>query len=196
MIDTPEKLFKYMKENFKFGFYSSLDNKIHIRNKLDKINNIEKDYEYKKLLFSSYELQSFYKLLDTKCGTCFDQVMFARKWFIDHNYKIYLYYCTFHNHVFLVYKDNNKYCYFDTTLDKVTKIVKKNSLNEIKKYYKKIQPFNSNIEFKLYRFYSLKENTSFYDIIYKITKDKDFVIKERNEINKELKELEEKIKLS
>ena len=44
MINSPEELFEYMKNNIKFGFYSGYDKGIHIRNKEDKMYNKRRDY--------------------------------------------------------------------------------------------------------------------------------------------------------
>ena len=187
MINSPEELFKYMKNNIKFGFYSSYDKGIHIRNKEDKIYNKRRDYEYLKLIFSSYSLQSPDMLDINMCGACFDQVEYSKRWFLKHGYKIYTYYINCHNHAFLIYKEGNKYCLFDTTIDKIDRIIKRDSLNSIKKYDKELQKYMGNYErFIIFRYYDLKYGSDLLEIIYQITKDRKYVNQVKLDIKKEL----------
>lgn len=137
-IKTPEELFKYIKENIKYGFISSNDNKKYIR------KDINNDSLYDEYIKKYYYLQTPEELLKTKIGLCYDQVELMRNWLIKHNYEVLTYYSSYHHHSILIYKENNKYCLIETSLPRFNGIFKFNSINECLKFYKKIQEKNMN----------------------------------------------------
>lgn len=161
-IKTPLELYKYLSENIKYGFVSKKDLKSYIRNVNIESNN------YDKLIVDTYFLQTPNELLNSKCGICFDQVELERKWFKENNYEVLSFYSNYHNHVFLVYKDNNKYYLFENCLYFMNGITEFDSLNSLFDYYFNMQLKNSkesinNIE--LYKYDNVSFNESFNEFI-------------------------------
>lgn len=159
-LKTPEELYNYMKDNIRYGFYSNVSQEIYIRSEL---NN---DFLYEYMLFYNYCLQTPEKVLKTKVGVCFQQVEFERKWFVSHGYKVYTFFCNFHNHAFLVYEYNGKYYYFERTVKKLNGILEANSLKDILDEYKKLQLSDCSFEnFKIYEYMSVPFGANLYEII-------------------------------
>lgn len=132
-IKTPQELYKFIKENIRYGFISSYNNKPYTRKEL------KNDELYEFLLFNSYFLQTPEMLLQTKIGLCYDQVELARRWFTEHNYQVRTYFSFYHNHAFLIYKDKEKYSLFERTHPKYNGIYTLNSKEEALKFYKCLQ---------------------------------------------------------
>ena len=159
-LKTPEELYNYMKDNIRYGFYSNVSHNIYIRSEL---NN---DFLYEYMLFYNYCLQKPEEMIKTKVGICFDQVEFERKWFVNHGYKVYTFFCNFHNHAFLVYENNGKYYYFERTVKKLNGIHEANSLEDILDEYKKQQLSDCSFEnFKIYEYMSVPFGANLYEII-------------------------------
>ncbi len=161
-IETPEQLYIYMKNNIKYGFVSKKDKKKYIRKEL---NN---DELYEKELVHHYYLQSPEELQTTKCGLCYDQVEYERKWFLSHNYEVKTYFTSYHNHVFLIYKEENNYCFFERTCKETSGIYKRRTLKEVLNLYKeqqiKINPEITKNNIVLYEYKSIKYGSSFDEI--------------------------------
>lgn len=132
-IKTSKELYEFMKNNIKYGFISSYDNRKYIRK---EINN---DTLYENMLFNTYFLQSPNELLKSKCGLCYDQTELERFWLQKNGYDVYTFFSEFHNHVFLIYKDNNKYYLFERTMPKYNGIYEATSLGDCLEIYKQIQ---------------------------------------------------------
>lgn len=102
-----EKVNEIMKimENITYGFKNSVG---------ENILDINPNWD-----FSFYYLQTPDELIRTKCGVCFDQVELERKLFKEKNinFKTYFIYISdgdmMPSHTFLVYKDNDTYCWFE-----------------------------------------------------------------------------------
>lgn len=160
-VKKPVDLYLFMKENIKYGFYSTYDNDTHRR------VDMNDDRLYELLLFHSYYLQSPKELLISKHGICFDQVEFERNWFIKNGYVVYTYFTPHHNHCFLVFKDQNGYNWFERTVKNFNGIHTKESLEELLNYYKNLQ---NNINLKLYEYDSVTFGETFCDFLDEVTK--------------------------
>ena len=110
-LKTPEELYEYMCDNFEYGY-------------LDKDNNVHHydDPDYDDLdWYNIYMLENEKDILETGVGTCFDMTELERDFLERNGYKVYTYFemilLDYNNpypmHSFLVYEDNNKYCYFE-----------------------------------------------------------------------------------
>lgn len=112
-IKTPNELLDYMNKNIRYGFIDTKGNKYCSPGSKEWIIN----------WFDNGIVQNFETLLDTKIGTCWDQVEFERKWFSDNNYEFKTFFCFFENdkplptHTFLVYKEDNKYYWFENSFE-------------------------------------------------------------------------------
>ena len=84
---------------------------------LDKNNNIYK--EVNNLFSDNYILQSPEQVIKNKIGVCWDQVELERKLFKKKNIKFNTYFIVHYDndkcptHTFLIYKENNKYYWFE-----------------------------------------------------------------------------------
>ena len=160
-IKTPKDLYIFMERNIKYGFVTSYKKTYTHKN----TPNVD---EYEKILEEHYKLQTPEELLNSKCGLCYDQVEFERKWFKDNNYQIKTYFTTYHNHAFLIFKDNNKYKLFERTYPNNNGIFSFDTLNNTIKYYKNIQAKNNNIDpndIILYEYKIDKYGYDFYEFI-------------------------------
>ena len=85
---------------------------------------------------------------------------------MNHGYKVYTFFCNFHNHAFLVYENNGKYYYFERTVKKLNGILEANSLKDILDEYKKLQLSDCSFEnFKIYEYMSVPFGANLYEII-------------------------------
>ena len=110
-LKTPEELYEYMCDNFEYG-YLDKDNNIH---HYDDPNYDDLDW------YNIYMLENEKDILESSVGTCFDMTELERDFLERNGYKVYTYFemilLDYDNpypmHSFLVYEDNNKYCYFE-----------------------------------------------------------------------------------
>lgn len=111
-ITTPEELLEFMSYYINYG-YLSIDGRVYNYN----------DDEFFKNWYNKYVLQTTNQMLSTKVGTCWDQVEFARDWFLNHNYEIKTIYVmvelnyqnNYPTHSFLIYKSNNRWNWFENS---------------------------------------------------------------------------------
>ena len=84
-----------------------------------------------------YYLQTPEELLKSKCGVCWDQVELERKLFQENNIKFKTYFIyivdndSLFSHTFLVYEDNNNYCWFEHSWGKYKGIHKYKTEKEL-----------------------------------------------------------------
>ena len=112
-IKVPEELYFYMMLGIKYGYLTK--NRDIIVNDRIMFNN---DF-----IYNNYMLQDNDDLLKYKIGICYDQVEFARCWFVNNNYDVITYYGQMGNnvknsHSFIAYKDKeigNTWNWFETT---------------------------------------------------------------------------------
>lgn len=165
-IDNVEKLYDYIRKNIKYGFKAK-DFNIYCRYEM----NNDMLYEY--LLFNNYCLQKPSELIKSKYGICYDQVELMRYWMIKHNYEVFTFYTPYHNHAFLIYKENNNYNIIETSIKEYNGIHKFNSLEEALENYKNFQLKNTKIkDIKFYKYDKAKYGCDICTFIYNITKDK------------------------
>ena len=129
-INKPEELLDYM-SNIKYG-YLGKNGKIYYQDD----SNFNKDW------FNQYVLENKEEFINNQCGTCFDQVEFERDWFINNNYSVKTFYemvlldydNNYPTHSFLIYKDNNKWCWFENADYNNRGIHKFDKLEELLEY--------------------------------------------------------------
>lgn len=135
-INTPQQLLEYMKNNVKYGF-------------VDKNNNPYFTFEEwnKKCVVQTGE-----NVWKTNIGTCWDQVEMERVWFENHNFNFKTYFFWFNTekdlptHTILVYKENDKYFWFENAFENQRGIHQFNSLtNLLKNVKQKLCEFSSNV---------------------------------------------------
>ena len=123
-IKVPCELYSYML-NIKYG-YLTYKNDIIVNDKI----MFKGDFWYE-----NYMLQDTNDMLRTGVGICYDQVEFARCWFINNGYDVRTYYEQMgddmkSSHVFLAYYDN-KWKWFETTWKNRLGIHEYGSLDEL-----------------------------------------------------------------
>lgn len=111
-IKKPEDLLDFMSSNITYGFVGK-NGKIYTNPASDEWNDW-----YKECL-----VQTGDEVLDTKVGTCWDQVELERIWFEKNNFEFKTFFIWFEkyngddypSHTFLIYKSNNKYYWFENS---------------------------------------------------------------------------------
>lgn len=187
-IKTPKELNEYMNKNISYG-YLGKNNKVYMPND----PNFDKDWK------DNYILENASDILSTKVGNCFDQVEFERNWFENNNYE----YKTIYNqvllnydnsyptHTFLVYKENNKWYYFENAWEDMKGIHEFNTLEELleyeyNKYIEFLKEFNITDEeiekIKYFEYSKPKEHISAKEYIEYMLKQKElyFIEKEKD----------------
>lgn len=111
-ILTPEELYDWMKYNISYGY-------------LDKFNKVHKPTEddFNAIWRDVYVLENHSDVLNNKLGNCWDQVEFERIWFLEHGYEVKTifemvlldYDNIYPTHSFLIFKDNNNWCWFENS---------------------------------------------------------------------------------
>ena len=143
-IKTPKELLKFMSNNISYGYFG----------KNGKIYNFD-DEDFNKKWKDEYILESSEDVLKNKIGTCWDQVEFERDWFSKHNYEfktiyhqvILNYDNPYPTHTFLVYKENDKWYWFENAWDDQKGIHEFNTFDELlkfeyQKYLKKLKEYS------------------------------------------------------
>ncbi len=109
-INTPEELLDFMSNNIEYGFLGKDGSVFHY---------FEEDFNDN--FFTQYVLERADDVVKNKVGNCWDQVELERDWFLKHNYEIKTIYemvlldyeNSYPTHTFLVYKDHNKWYWFE-----------------------------------------------------------------------------------
>ena len=110
-IASPQELLNFMSENIKYGFIG--------KNGKRYLNQDSKDW------FKECLVQTGNQVLETKIGTCWDQVELERLWFEKNNYEIKTIFIIFEvnyendfpTHTFLLYKKNDKWYWFENAFE-------------------------------------------------------------------------------
>jgi len=113
-IQNPRELLSYMIENVIYAFVGK-NNKIY--------DNPESDEWYD--WYSECKVQTGEEILKTNVGICWDQVELERLWFKNHNYTyktLFVYFesdteNSFPTHSFLLYKNKDKWYWFEHAFD-------------------------------------------------------------------------------
>ena len=111
-IKTPEELLSFMNKDIHFGMYGS-NKKLYDTSDLDALELANEIY---------WNLSSPTNTIKTGYGQLFDQVELERDWFVKHGYECKTLFITFlvntvncyPNHAYLAYKDNGKWCWFES----------------------------------------------------------------------------------
>lgn len=167
-IKTPQELYQFMKENIIYGFVSDYNYLPYTRDCLND-NNL-----YDRLILESYFLQTPQEVLNTKHAICFDQVEFARTWFLNNGYRVYTFFVKGHNHCILIYEDNNKFYFFERTLKKIIGIHEFSTLEEAIYFYKLKESIFCNIDIndiEIYEYDTVVFGCGFLDFCYHITEE-------------------------
>ncbi len=135
-INTPEELLKYMDENISYGFIGKNGKKYH-----DMFSEEWNDW------YSQCYVQSGEEVLESKTGTCWDQVELERLWFEKHIYNVHTLFmwfevgreCDLPTHTFLIYEKDNKYYWFEHAFEAQKGIHEFNSLDDAVEYAKSKQ---------------------------------------------------------
>jgi hypothetical protein len=112
-LKTPEELLDYMNKNIKYGYIGKESNHIYSSGDVDFDNNFDNEYF----------LQTPEQLISSKHGVCWDQTEFERSWFSKNQYESKVYFLMFvkeelnnlPTHTFLVYKNDNKFYWFENS---------------------------------------------------------------------------------
>lgn len=111
-IKTPVELYEWMRENIKFGY-------------LDKFNQVHtpEEEDFDAVWRDVYIVENHNDVLTSRLGNCWDQVEFERTWFLEHGYEVKTifemfmldYVNPYPTHSFLIFKDQNKWCWFENS---------------------------------------------------------------------------------
>ena len=133
-INTPQELLKFM-DDIEYAW-------------MDKKGNFHTEIVPE--MYTKYSLMSPEEVLKYKKGVCTDQSEFERDWFLKNEYEIKTIYemvkldydNVYPSHSFLVYKDNDYWCWFENSDFNNRGIHKFNTLDELLNYqYKKYVEF-------------------------------------------------------
>lgn len=133
-IKNPKELLNHMSNKIKYGF---VDETL-------KIYNSDNMDEFQIGCKTKWKLSSPKRLIKVGYGNCFDQVELERDWFINNGYEAKTFYIWFElpyknsytTHTYLVYKDREKYYYFEHSDLSNRGIYEFNSYEEAIKYQK------------------------------------------------------------
>jgi hypothetical protein len=130
-IKTPNELLEFMKNNIKYGFTTKDGKKYY-----DMDSKEWDEHWYPECIVQSYE-----GILDTLCGTCWDQVELEREWFKRNKYRFKTIYLEFETagpepndyptHSFLVFNENNKWFLFENSFGSNRGIHEFNTLDSL-----------------------------------------------------------------
>lgn len=134
-IKTPEELLNFMSNKINYGYLGKNGRVYH-----------SDDSDFDKDWYEEYILESKDDILKNLYGNCWDQVELERYWFLKNGYEIKTIYemvkldydNIYPTHSFLVYKDNDYWCWFENADFNNRGIHKFNTLDELLNYqYKK-----------------------------------------------------------
>ena len=135
-IDSPKKLLDFMSANLKYGFVG--------KNRKIYVNQDSEDWNdwYEQCLVQTGE-----QVLNTKVGTCWDQVELERLWFEKNKYEIKTIFIWFEvnyenaypTHTFLLYKKDNKWYWFENSFETCRGIYEFNTVEEAIEFVKRKQ---------------------------------------------------------
>lgn len=143
-IKTPEELLDFMSKNTNYGYLGQSGRIYHYD-----------DVDFDSNWFNDYILESSDEFFKYRYGNCWDQVEFERNWFLQHGYEIKTIYemvlldydNNYPSHSFLIYKDNNSWCWFENADFNNRGIHRFNTFKELlefqyKKYLAFLKEFN------------------------------------------------------
>lgn len=109
-IKTPEELLDYMSNSINYGYLGKNGRVYHYDD-----SDFDLDWH------EQYILENSSDLINNLYGNCWDQVEFERDWFLNNGYEIKTIYemvkldydNNYPSHSFLIYKDNDNWCWFE-----------------------------------------------------------------------------------
>ena len=143
-IRTPEELLNFMSYNINYGYLGKNGRVYHYD-----------DPDFNDDWFDEYVLENSNDLANNLYGNCWDQVEFERDWFLKNGYEVLTVYemvnldydNDYPSHSFLIYKDNDEWCWFENADFNNRGIHRYNSYDELlsdqyKKYLEFLKTFN------------------------------------------------------
>ena len=143
-IRTPEELLNFMSYNINYGYLGKNGRVYHYD-----------DSDFNDDWFDEYVLENSNDLSKNLYGNCWDQVEFERDWFLKNGYEVKTIYemvnldydNDYPSHSFLIYKDNDEWCWFENADFNNRGIHRYNSYDELlsdqyKKYLEFLKTFN------------------------------------------------------
>lgn len=143
-IRTPEELLNFMSYNINYGYLGKNGRVYHYD-----------DSDFNDDWFDEYILENSCDLANNLYGNCWDQVEFERDWFLKNGYEVKTIYemvnldydNDYPSHSFLIYKDNDEWCWFENADFNNRGIHRYNSYDELlsdqyKKYLEFLKTFN------------------------------------------------------
>ncbi len=135
-VNNPQELLSFMSNNIKYGFVGK-NGKIYIDQNSEEWNDW-----YEQCLVQTGE-----QVLKSKVGTCWDQVEIERLWFEKKGYEIKTIFIWFEvdckndypTHTFLLYKENEKWYWFENSFEICKGIHEFNTIKEAIECVKKRQ---------------------------------------------------------
>ena len=160
-IKTPKELLEYM-DNITYGFIGKNGKKY-----LDMSSQEWNDWHDECIVQSGEEL------IESKVGTCWDQVELERLWFEKNNYKYKTIFIWFEvnresdlpTHTFLIYEKDNKYYWFEHSFETYKGIHEFNTEEEVIDFIKEKQ-----YEYALNNNYDIKDGDKEKLVAYEFTK--------------------------
>ena len=133
-INTPQELLSFMMKYIHYGFID----------KNNKVYDNPENNEWSLNWFNGAIVQDKDELLNSTYGTCYDQVELERDWFNSHGYEFKTIFLIFNmdrennlpTHSALIYKNNEKYYYFEHAWMDTCGIIEFNSYMDVVKYIK------------------------------------------------------------
>ena len=130
-IKSPKELFQFMEDNIKYGVF--INNKVY---------EWDKDGIFEDICRTKWKLKTSNEIIDCGYGICWDQVELERDWFNINNYEyktifiwfLFDYENSYPTHAYLIYKNNNKYYYFEHSDSNNKGIYEFNSFEDAIKY--------------------------------------------------------------
>lgn len=130
-ISNPEQLLEFMGQNIKYGF-ARKNGEICISQEPEEWND----------WYEQCVVQTGEQVLNTKVGTCWDQVELERLWFEKNHFEIKTIFIWFEvdykndfpTHTFLLYKKGNKWYWFENAFESYRGIHEFNTVKEAVEY--------------------------------------------------------------
>ena len=165
MIKSPEELLQFMNNNIKYGFVG--------KNGKKYTNMYSPDWND---WYQVCYVQNARDVLNSKIGTCWDQVELERAWFEKNNYAFKTIFIWFEvygendlpSHTFLIYEKDGKYYWFEHAFESFKGIHEFNSEHEAIEFVKEKQ-----FEFALKNSKNAKLEDRAYLMTYEYSKPKD-----------------------
>ena len=135
-IKTPDELLEYMNQNITYGFVGKNGKKYY-----DMFSKEWNDW------YRECFVQNGKEVLESKIGTCWDQVELERLWFNIKGYNIHTFFMWFEvnkendypTHTFLIYESGNKYYWFENAFESERGIHEFDTLDAAIEYVKSKQ---------------------------------------------------------